>query len=61
MFQLLLSSAAQSQGHFSFLYGSACEELGLLKELGGDRTTTADINWPKGYIPYHDIGGLFQP
>jgi len=30
--------------------------LGEHKELGGDRTRTADLNWMKGYsIPYRTI------
>ena len=53
MFQLLLSSAVQSQGHFIFSHCPASNGLGGYKELGGDRARTVALNWPKGYpIPY---------
>ena len=53
-----MSSAAQSQGHLSSLaaHGAlSARGLGVHKELGGDRTSTADLNWPKGYSILYDI------
>lgn len=47
MFQLVLSSTTQSQGHSSNLYCPASEGLGD-KELGEDRTGTNNPDWPKG-------------
>jgi len=52
MFYLLLSSAAQSQGLFSFWHCSASEELGINKELGGNRTSTVDPSGQRD-VTYH--------
>lgn len=53
MVWLLLSSAVQSQGRLSFSASTAAEGAGGHKELGGNRTRTAALNWPKGYsVPY---------
>jgi len=38
----------QSQGYFSSSHCLAREELRANRELGGDRTGTADPEWPKG-------------
>ena len=48
MFLLLLSGAAQSQGHFSFWYCPASKGAGDHKERGGDTAGTADLHCPKG-------------
>ena len=53
-----MGSTAQSQGHLSSLaaHGAlSARGLGVHKELGGDRTRTADLNWPKGYSILCDI------
>lgn len=47
MFQLVLSSTAQGQGHSSSSYCPASEGLGD-EELGEDRTGTNNPEWPKG-------------
>ena len=52
----MLSSAVQRQEHFSFFsfsYWPASKEGH--KELGGDRTRTADLNWPKAYSVIYKI------
>ena len=55
----LVSSTVQNQGHFSF--SAFCNPLparwagGVLKDVGGNRTRTADLNWPKGYSTPYDI------
>jgi len=53
---LLLSSAAWSQGHFSFSASHTILPVRGLrghKKLGEDRTRTADLSWSKGYsVPY---------
>jgi len=38
-----------SQELFSFSCCPATKRLGVHKELGGDRTRTAETNWPKVY------------
>lgn len=46
-FQLLQYSAAQSQGHLSFLCCPATEGSGAGQLLGEGMTRTADLNWPR--------------
>lgn len=67
MFQFLLSRATQCKGNFSSSYCPDNEEsVGGNKELGGDRTRTADLNWPRGCpTPYgvmwnYETGGIWQ-
>lgn len=43
---------ALSQELFSFPFCPASEEVGVQKELGGDRARAADPNCPKG-LPYN--------
>ena len=55
MFQSLLSSAVQRQGHVSFSAAyPASERVEGAQFAPPDRTRTADLNWPKGYfMPYN--------
>lgn len=60
MFQLLLSSTAWSQEHFSFSASSTVlparrwEEWEEDTRSWGDRTRTPNLNWPKGYSAPYD-------
>ena len=55
MFSVLLSTAAQSQGCFSFSASHASKGPGKHKGAGGDTTSTADLRWPKGYSIIYSI------